>query len=100
MRRRVLGPKDPAVANSLVSLADVYKNMAEYSKALSLLDEALKLRKKILPADHPDIPATLASLASVYELMGQPSKCQPLREVRLVVVDSIGRLHPSSAPCV
>ena len=45
---RVRGPEDPETATSLNNLGELYFNVYQYTKALAVLQEALRIRQKVL----------------------------------------------------
>ncbi|CAF1337523.1 unnamed protein product [Rotaria sordida] len=55
-------------------LGTVYSNMGEYSKALSLYERSLGIRKTALPPNHPDLASSYGNIGSVYYNMGEYSK--------------------------
>jgi tetratricopeptide (TPR) repeat protein len=61
-----LGPDYPDVSYLLLSLALLYKEHGQYSKAKSLYGRALAIREQQLGPDHPDTATNLGYLAILY----------------------------------
>ena len=63
IRQNKLLPDDPAIAESLTSLALLKKDQGHPAKAEPLLQRALVMQERKMPADHPAIARTLSNLA-------------------------------------
>jgi serine/threonine protein kinase/tetratricopeptide (TPR) repeat protein len=63
LRRRLLGPDDPDVAESLNDLAVVRGQQGQYAVAEALLREALGIMQRAKGADHPDVAAAMNNIA-------------------------------------
>ena len=59
IEKKSLPANHPSLATSYNNIGGVYGSMGEYSKALSFMDRALKIRQYSLPPSHPDIQASL-----------------------------------------
>ena len=57
--RRGLGGAPLDLANSLIHLAWVHRARNEHSQAITLVDEALALRRAAMPPDHPEVAEAL-----------------------------------------
>jgi regulator of protease activity HflC (stomatin/prohibitin superfamily) len=66
IREKFLGPEDPRVADSLKTLARLYKDQRQFEKAESHYKRALAIREKKLGPNHPDVAAALYEMAPVY----------------------------------
>ncbi|CAF4737454.1 unnamed protein product [Rotaria sp. Silwood2] len=66
-------------------LGKVYDNMGEYSKALSLYERSLKIRKIALPPNHPDFASSYNNIGTVYLNMGEYSKALSSHERSLEI---------------
>jgi tetratricopeptide (TPR) repeat protein len=55
-------------------LGRVYRNMGEYSKALSSYERSLEILKIALPPNHPDLATSYNNIGNVYADMGEYSK--------------------------
>jgi len=69
-----LEPEHPYVATTLNNLAELYKNMGAYEKALPLYQRALDICEKVLGPEHPDAATTLNNLSLLYYNMGAYEK--------------------------
>ena len=52
----------------------MYRNMGEYSKALSYYERSLEICKVALPPNHPDLATSYNNIGFVYYNMGEYSK--------------------------
>jgi tetratricopeptide (TPR) repeat protein len=75
---KVAGPDQPAVAQALTNLAELYRLKSDYPKTEPLYQRALKIREKALGPDHPDTATTLNDLAAVYFSMRNYTKAESL----------------------
>jgi tetratricopeptide (TPR) repeat protein len=67
---QVLGKEHPHVAASLNNLAELYRNMGNYSQAEPLLRRSLAISEKMLGKEHPTVAHSLNNLAVLYQEMG------------------------------
>ncbi len=96
--RQSLGEQSTLFAESLNTLAALYYNMGEYSKAEPLLEQALAISRAVLGEQHPDVATSLNNLAVLYEEMGEYSKAEPLFEQALAISRAaLGEQHPDTA---
>ena len=58
IRKRTLGPENPATLHSLENLAHTLRDIDELPEAEAICEELLATRIRVLPADHPDIVRT------------------------------------------
>ena len=63
---KALGPDHPNTADSLQSLAALYRNTGDYAKAEPLLQRALKINEKALGPENPATATSLNNLAVLY----------------------------------
>ena len=82
----------------LNQLGRVYKNMGEYSKALSSHEQSLEIYRVALPPTHPDLATSYNNIAGVYDNMGEYSKALSSYE-RSLKIKKVALLpnHPSLA---
>jgi tetratricopeptide (TPR) repeat protein len=52
----------------------MYRNVGEYSKALSFYEKALEIQQESLPPNHPDFAMSYNNIGGVYRNMGEYSK--------------------------
>jgi CHAT domain-containing protein len=75
---KALGPNHPKVADSLNTLAGLYKAQGAYTKAERLLARALDIREKALGPHHPTVATNLNDLATLYWAQGAYAQAEPL----------------------
>jgi CHAT domain-containing protein len=73
------------VGQSLYTLAFTYRNLAQYHKALPILQRALAIREKTLGPEHPGTVFILNHLAHTYNNLGQYDKALPLQQRALEI---------------
>ena len=72
-------PKETAWLGSLFhDLGLVFKDGAQYSKALEMYQEALRIRKAVLGNDRPNTARTVNNTGSVYKSKGQYDKAMEM----------------------
>ena len=64
-----LPPNHPLLATSYNNIGLVYKNMGEYSKALSYLQKAYDIFVQVLPSTHPHIGTVKNSIEQVKKML-------------------------------
>jgi tetratricopeptide (TPR) repeat protein len=79
LRRRVMGPDDPQVADTLGNLATLKRDRGDLGAAEALLREALEIRRRTA-GDHPDTALSLGSLAVIVASKGDFDGALPLAE--------------------
>ena len=81
---------DKERGDCLLMLGNVYKDMGEYSKALSYYEQSLEIMKVALPPNHPDLAGSYNNIGNVYSQMGEYSKAlssyEQSLEIRKVVL--------------
>ena len=77
-REKLLSPDHPDVADSLNSLADLYRTQGKYDEAEPLFTRALAIREKAFGPDHPDVATTLNNQAELYSEQSQYALAEPL----------------------
>ena len=88
----------PSTASSLNNLAELYRTIGQYERALPLYESALEIRRSELGDRHPDTAQGLNNLAALYSSMGQYERALPLYESSLEISRSeLGDRHPSTA---
>ncbi|CAF4843448.1 unnamed protein product, partial [Rotaria sp. Silwood2] len=53
-------------ATTYVNLGETYREMKDYSTALTYFEKGLKIREKKLPKNHPDLAVVYHNLAKLY----------------------------------
>jgi tetratricopeptide (TPR) repeat protein len=84
IRRKILQPLHPEIANSVYGLALLYSlegkyDESKYQKALPLFEEAVTIRRKIL-ANHPFLATTLLDYAKLMEKLDRKEEAASMRE--------------------
>jgi CHAT domain-containing protein/Tfp pilus assembly protein PilF len=98
IREEVLGPEHPVVAQSLNSLAVLYREQGNYSQAEPLYQRSLAIREKVLGPEHPDVALSLNNLAVLYQEQGDYSSAEPLYQRSLAINEKVlGPEHPDVA---
>ncbi|HNB72218.1 MAG TPA: tetratricopeptide repeat protein [Acidobacteriota bacterium] len=94
----VFGQEDLLVATSLYSLAMLYYNKDDYTRAEPLHQRALAIREKVLGPDHPDVAQSLNSLAALYQEKGDYARAELFSERSLGIREKVlGPDHPDVA---
>lgn len=98
LRRRVLGPQDPRVPQSVHDYAWAIHDLADYPRAAGLFREALAQRRALLGAEHPDVAASLIGLADVLRHQGVFAEAEDLARESLGLRQRLlGDEHPDTA---
>jgi tetratricopeptide (TPR) repeat protein len=93
-----LGPEHPYVATTLNNLAELYRHMENYEKALPLYQRALEISKNVFGPQHPNVVTTLNNLAELSKNMGDYEKALPLYQRALEIYENaLGPQHPDVA---
>lgn len=92
-----LREKHPTTLIALNNLADFYKDMREFHKALELYEEVYDKRKEVLGEKHPDTLTALADLADSYSCMGNHKKAYKLQYIVYATrIEILGERHPDT----
>jgi len=88
VREQVLGPDDPAVAESLHALAlSLYPD--DLSKAVPLLLQSMEIREKTYGHAHPSVADTLTAMAVLYEAHHRQDLAIPLYQEALTIQEKV-----------
>jgi len=88
VREQVLGPDDPAVAESLQALAlSLYPD--DLSKAVPLLRQAMHIRERTYGRTHPSVAETLTAIAVLYEAHHRQDLAIPLYQEALIIQEKV-----------
>ncbi|PXX14300.1 CHAT domain-containing protein [Nitrosomonas ureae] len=80
------------------SLADLYLEKGEYTKAGPLYQHALAVVEKALGSEHPNTASSLDNLARLYQAHGEYAKAESLFQRALTVYEkTLGSEHPHTA---
>jgi len=98
LRREVLAPDHPDLAQTLTNLGLMLKDYGDSSEAVRLLREALKVRETALEPDHYRIAQARLNLAIALREIGDFSAAEPLFRASLQqLVEQLGSDHPQVA---
>ena len=93
-----LWPEYRSVGMTLNYLADLYRRIGNYEKALPLYQRALDIRENVLGPEHPDVATSLNNLAVLYVYMGDYEKALLLWQRDLEISEKVlGPNHPDVA---
>src|SRR5262249_38514435 len=99
-RDTCLGDDAPVFAASeLLNNAGGYLYMrGAYSKAATLIRDALAIKEKALGPEHPDMAISLNNLAFMFNAQGDYARARPLFERALAIHEkALGPEHPETA---
>ncbi|CAF4164299.1 unnamed protein product, partial [Rotaria sordida] len=74
IKEKTLPPNHPDLASFYNNIGAVYRNMGEYSKALTYYEKDLEITLKALPPNHPYFAGSYNNIGLVYDNMGEYSK--------------------------
>jgi len=96
--RRGTGIAPLQLADSMDSLAQLYKTVGRYEDALPLLESSLAVRKRLRDKAHPDVVRAQTSLADVLAHMGHHLRALALLKAILAAQkESLGASHLQTA---
>ncbi|MEM9303249.1 MAG: serine/threonine-protein kinase [Pseudomonadota bacterium] len=72
LRRQAFGDDHFEVADSLLLLGSIERNIGEFDAAEGHMTDGLAVQQRVLEPDHPDIGQTYLDLGSLYRFQGQP----------------------------
>jgi serine/threonine protein kinase/Tfp pilus assembly protein PilF len=97
IRRRVLGPQNPATLTSMDDLGWVLQEQGRYPEAEKLVREALASRRRVLGPEHPDTLVSMNVLAKILQLEGHSAEAETLnRETLDIRRRVLGPEHPQT----
>jgi hypothetical protein len=73
-----LGTEHPFLATSLNNLAELYRTTGHYTRAETLYQQALAIRRAAFGEIHPAVAAILNNLAGLYLTIGDYAGAEPL----------------------
>lgn len=98
IRKKVLGPKHPAVAADLAALAGLLDGQGKYAESEALYHRAFKIFRRIYGPEHYEIAVTYNNLAAVYHARGKTVRAAKLYQRALAIKERLlGREHPDVA---
>lgn len=75
-----VGAMDPRMAISLSSLALIFETRKEYTKALPLVEQALKIREEAFGIDHPLVIPSLEQYAGLLRLLNRIEEAERIED--------------------
>jgi len=98
LRRELLGPQHPLIAQSLDDLGIYRYDRGEYAKAQALHEQALEMRRALPQAAELEIAESLNNLAAVLLARGAAAEAEKrLREALEIRRRHLGKIHPDVA---
>ncbi len=98
IRKSILGPSHPEVADSLSNLANAFWVKGDFDEALRLHEQARAIREESLGPEHPDVASSLSNLANVYWVKGEYEKELSYHRRALDIRErTLGPFHPEVA---
>lgn len=91
--RMLFGSKHPKLANALVGLARLHTLRDDLAGALSIVNQALDVRRDRLGPDHPETIATRMIYAQLEGLQGNPSAIKHGRTALMNLTSILGEGH-------
>ena len=89
LTRKVLGSDHPAVASTLLILAEALALQAQ-PKAAELAEEALRIRRQAFGGQHPITARTMRKVANIVRLVGGRESEELLRESLAILEEKLG----------
>jgi len=88
MREQLLGPRSPAVAESLNMLGEVYRAQGQLDEAERIHRRALALRESVLGAQHLDVATSLSHLAMLSNARAAYVEAETMLRRALAIADA------------
>ena len=85
VQAQTLGPRHPAVARSLIRLADGHAVIGDLDRAGVLYERALAIQEEALGPDHRDVAWTLGAYATLLRKKNRTAEASEL-EVRIEAI--------------
>jgi len=93
-----LGPKNPRLSESLLSLALLYDDQGKLKEAEEFTRHSLEIREKALKSDHPDIAENFLELGRLHFKNGKFNEAETLFKRTLEIREkAYGPDHPDVA---
>jgi serine/threonine protein kinase len=97
IRRRVLGPENPATLASLAKLGRAQYSVGQFQQAETLYRTLLEVQKRKLGAEHPDTLETMSALAQDYWGQSKTKEAEELdRKVLAIRKRVLGSENPAT----
>jgi serine/threonine protein kinase/Tfp pilus assembly protein PilF len=89
IRRRLLGPRNPATLASMNTLGNVLQEESRFAESEKLLREAVDGRRQVLGAENRDTLASKSQLASLFNSEGRYPEAEKLNREALEVAKRV-----------
>jgi CHAT domain-containing protein/tetratricopeptide (TPR) repeat protein len=96
-RRRLQGTEHPKFATAILDLAVWHERKGQYSQALDLMRQSVRIRARALGEGHPDSLLAVNHLARALCAAGDYKAARPLAEQALAGRRAFGEEHPLHA---
>ncbi len=92
-------PKEDTIyAFLLHNLAEIYRSMGEYDKALEFYQKSLVIWEEVLGIKHPDTARSYNNIGLVYDSIGEYDKALEFYQKALAIREEVlGIKHPDTA---
>jgi hypothetical protein len=74
----VLGEEHPDALISINTLAQLYQNQGDFTRAEPLFAQVLDVRRRVLGPEHPNTLNSMSNLAMLYQDRGKYAQVEPL----------------------
>jgi CHAT domain-containing protein/Tfp pilus assembly protein PilF len=78
IRGKLLGPQDPAVADCISNVSEIYRAQNDFGQAEPLQLHALEIRKNALGSEHPAVATSLTFLAELHRQQGDFAQAEDM----------------------
>lgn len=101
IRRHILGSENPATAESMAELANIFRAEGRFAEAAKLDAEAFTIRRRTLGPDHRDTLQSMSALARNREKAGRFQEAEQLhRDVLEARRRVLGPEHPDTVKSI
>lgn len=98
IRETHLGPKDPAVADSLLALAQLKQDQGKFNDAEAYVRRCLEIRESVFSSADPEIAEGLLELGQIHYRNGKLEEAEELFKQSLSIRENaLGPNHPDVA---
>ena len=98
---KTLGPRHPALAQTLGNLGELASARHNFAEAETLLRKAMSIYEKALGPDHPLLSETISDLGALYRKQDRFDEADPLLRRALAIQEkALGPDHPMVAECL
>lgn len=99
--KRILGGQSSQVATCLSNIARVFFSRQEFETALTLFQEALKIREASTPASKVDEAAAMFNIGQTFQKLNQvEAALEHFKKFRQLAEPTLGKNHRDIATCI